>query len=110
MNVTDPLTPVNDLTFASEVLAAAGLVLIDVTAPWCPPCRIAEPVLADLARERARDLKVVRIDGEESPALVAHLGVRGFPTFLLYEAGHEVKREAGFRGAHALRAFVNTPP
>ena len=110
MNAIDSLTPVNDLSFASEVLAADRPVLVDVSAPWCPPCRAAEPVLADLARERARDLKVVRIDGEESPALVALLGVRGFPTFLLYEHGHEVKRQAGFRGIQALRAFANTVP
>ena len=110
MNSTDSLTPVNDLTFASEVLAADRRVLVDVSAPWCAPCRAAEPVLANLARERAADLKVVRIDGEESPTLVSRLGVRGFPTFLLYERGHEVKREAGFRGVNALRAFVDTAP
>jgi len=106
-NAAHTLTTVNDLTFPSEVLAADRRVLVDVTAAWCAPCRAAEPALAELAREHASELKVVRIDGEESPALVAQLGVRGFPTFLLFEGGHEVKRQAGFRNAKALRDFLN---
>ena len=107
MNNSPPLTTVNDLNFPSEVLAADRRVLVDVTAAWCAPCRAAEPALAELAREQASELKVVRIDGEESPALVAQLGVRGYPTFLLYEHGREVKRQAGFRNAKTLRDFVS---
>ena len=108
MNNAPQLLPtVNDLSFASEVLSADRRVLVDVTAAWCAPCRAAEPALAELAREHAAELKVVRIDGEESPALVAQLGVRGYPTFLLYEHGQEVKRQAGFRNAKTLRDFVS---
>jgi thioredoxin 1 len=99
---------VNDLTFDSEVLGADRPVLVDVTATWCAPCRAAEPVLAELGRQRASTLKVVRIDGGESPALVARLGVRGYPTFLLYEHGRELKRQAGFRGVNALRDFARS--
>lgn len=102
------LDTVNDLSFESEVLGADRPVLVDVTAAWCAPCRAAEPVLAELARQRVSTLKVVRIDGEQSPTLVARLGVRGFPTFLLYEHGREVKRQAGFRGMNALRDFADT--
>ena len=101
-------TTVNDLSFDSEVLGADRPVLVDVTAAWCAPCRAAEPVLAELARQRGSTLKVVRIDGEESPVLVARLGVRGYPTFLLYEHGREVKRQAGFRGVNALRQFADS--
>lgn len=108
MNPSDSApTTVNDLTFESEVLGADRPVLVDVAAAWCAPCRAAEPVLAELASQRASTLKVVRIDGEESPALVARLGVRGYPTFLLYEHGREVRRQAGFRGINALRDFAN---
>ncbi|HEY6729203.1 MAG TPA: thioredoxin family protein [Polyangiaceae bacterium] len=108
MNFSDPVTTtVNDLTFETEVLGADRPVLVDVATTWCAPCRAAEPVLAELARQRAATLKVVRVDGEESPALVARLGVRGYPTFLLYEHGREVRRQAGFRGIRALRDFAD---
>lgn len=107
MNSSASPTTVNDLSFDSEVLRADRPVLVDVTATWCAPCRAAEPVLAELARQRASTLKVVRIDGGESPALVARLRVRGYPTFLFYEHGRETRRLAGFRSSDALRAFAN---
>lgn len=99
---------VNGMNFQSEVLEATLPVLVDVTASWCPPCRAAEPVIAELARERAHELKVVRVDGGESPELVAALKVRGFPTFLLFDGGKESRRRAGFAGARALYAFVDS--
>ncbi len=98
---------VNGFNFESEVLQSELPVLVDVTASWCAPCRAADPVVAALARERIGQLKVVRVDGGESPDLVATLGVRGFPTFVLFEAGRETRRQAGFSGARSIRALVD---
>jgi hypothetical protein len=50
-------------------------------------------------------LKVVAIDGDECPDLVAKLGVRGFPTFLGVVRGSVVRSRAGFAGKKALEAF-----
>ncbi len=101
-----PVLSVNGFTFDEEVLQCAVPVLVDVTAAWCPPCRAAEPVIEEMARQWLGKLKVVRVAGEDSPDLVARLGVRGFPTFLLYAAGQEVGRQAGFAGAQSLRRLV----
>jgi thioredoxin 1 len=60
-----------------------------------------------LARERSGQLKVVRVDGGESPDLVASLGVRGLPTFVLFQAGRETRRQAGFSGARSIRALLD---
>ena len=100
------VTPVNELSFRQLVLESKLPVLVDVSARWCPPCKLAAPVLADLA-SRYRDLlKVVEIDGEESPTLVADLGVRGFPTFVGISAGEIVARQAGFAGRSALERMA----
>lgn len=98
---------VNGFNFEHEVLKANLPVLVDVTASWCPPCRAAEPVLNRLARERAGQLKVVRVDGGACPELVAALRVRGFPTFVLFEAGRETRRQAGFSGSRSLFALLD---
>lgn len=100
-----PLT-VNGLNFHDEVREATVPVLVDVTAAWCGPCRAAEPVLQRLAQAYGPGLKVVRIDGGESPELVAELGVRGFPTFLLFAGGRERGRSAGFQGEARLRGLI----
>ena len=100
------IVPVNELNFQQEVLSSPTPVLIDVSAPWCPPCRAAAPVIAAIAGEYAGRLKVVEIDGDESPELVARLGVRGFPTFLGFAGGEPQQRVAGFAGNAALRRFA----
>ena len=102
---TVPLT-VNGLSFAHEVLKSDLPVLIDVTAEWCPPCKLAAPIVAELAQRHAGRLKVVVIDGEEASDLVATLGVRGFPTFLGFLGGEIVARQAGFGGKRGLEALA----
>lgn len=102
---TGPLT-VNGLNFEAEVLNSKAPVLVDVSATWCGPCRMAAPVVAEIAHSAGERLKVVVIDGDESPDLVAQLRVRGFPTFIVFENGAEVRRTAGFGGRGALRQLV----
>ncbi len=97
---------VNGWSFAHEVLKSELPVLVDVTAKWCPPCKLAEPVIAALAAQHAGKLKVVTLDGEEASELVATLGVRGFPTFLGVKGGEIVVRQAGFGSRRGLDALV----
>lgn len=101
--------PVNGLNFQAEVLAAKTPVLVDVSAAWCGPCRMAAPVIEEIAQGAAASLKVVVIDGDESPELVQTLRVRGFPTFIVFENGEEVRRAAGFAGRGALRKLAGLP-
>lgn len=102
------VTRVSSVDFDSQVTQSELPVFIDVTAPWCSPCRAASPVVARLAEEFADRLKVVEIDGGESPELVARLGVRGFPTFLGVCRGDVVDRRAGFAGARALEQMAES--
>ncbi len=97
---------VNDLNFDAEVRSSALPVLIDVSASWCAPCKAARPVVEALAREHRGKIKVVELDGDESPELVARLGVRGFPTFIAMTNGQVVDRKAGFGGRRPLEELA----
>jgi len=98
---------VSSVQAAAEAESDSPLpVFIDVTAEWCAPCKAAVPVVEGIAKSKAGKLKVVAIDGGESPDLVAKLGVRGFPTFLGVVHGNVVCRRAGFAGKKALEALV----
>jgi thioredoxin 1 len=88
--------------FDSVVLKSPLPVLIDVSATWCAPCKVARPVVAGLARTHHGRLQVVEIDGDESPELVERLGVRGYPTFLGVFGGEVVERRVGFGGRRVL--------
>jgi thioredoxin 1 len=97
---------VNDWNFEAEVLGSSEPVLIDVSAAWCAPCKVAAPIVKELARAHAGRLKVVEVDGGESPELATRLGVRGFPTFLGIVGGEIVERRLGFSGARGLNELV----
>lgn len=97
---------INNLSFAHEVLKSDLPVLVEVSTEWCPPCKAAAPIVAELAKRHAGRLKVVMLDGDQAPELVATLGVRGFPTFLGLRDGEILARQAGFAGKRGLEAFV----
>jgi thioredoxin 1 len=82
------------------IAAVDGIVLVDFTAVWCPPCRTLEPVLDQLARE-TRDLTVVTVD--ESPDLVSTYSVMSMPTLVFFVEGQPVRRLVGARGIAFLR-------
>ena len=93
---------VTDETFAAEVLAEQGPVLVDFTADWCPPCRMIAPVLAEVAREQAGRLKVVTLDVDVNPGTQSAYGVLSMPTLILFQGGEPVKSLVGARPKRRL--------
>jgi thioredoxin 1 len=87
---------ITDATFAEEVLAAPGPVVVDFWAPWCGPCRAIEPLLDELP------LKVVKLDVDESPATAARYGVLSLPTVILFADGEP---RATVHGARPKKQF-----
>ncbi|WP_405016002.1 thioredoxin [Kitasatospora sp. NBC_00070] len=97
---------VTDETFAEQVLAAEGPVLVEFTADWCPPCRMMAPVLADIAREQAHRLTVVQLDVDRNPQTQAAYAVLSMPTMVVFRDGRPVKSVVGARAkARLLREF-----
>ncbi|MFJ9519816.1 thioredoxin [Kitasatospora sp. NPDC101801] len=97
---------VTDETFAEQVLAAEGPVLVEFTADWCPPCRMMAPVLADIAREQAHRLTVVQLDVDRNPQTQAAYAVLSMPTMVVFRYGQPVKSVVGARAkARLLREF-----
>ena len=100
--VQNHLEGVTGATFAERVLGAAGPVLVEFTAAWCPPCRALAPVLADLAREQAGRLAIVALDVDRDPEVAARYGVMSFPTLILFRDGQPVQQLIGARPKAAL--------
>ncbi|MDZ7738426.1 MAG: thioredoxin [Bacteroidales bacterium] len=61
--------------------------IIDFYASWCPPCKIASPILEDLAKEYEGKIYVYKINTEEERELAAAFGISSIPTFMLIPMG-----------------------
>ncbi|WP_370555406.1 thioredoxin TrxC [Edwardsiella tarda] len=65
-------------------------VLIDFWAPWCSPCQAFAPIFAAVAAERAGQVRCVKVNTEDQPALSTRFRIRSIPTIMLYRNGQLV--------------------
>ena len=84
----------DESSFEAESQASVP-VLVDFWAPWCGPCRMVEPVLAQLASERAGALKVLKVNVDENPQLAARFQAMSIPLLVIIRDGQEVDRVVG---------------
>ena len=89
-----PDVAVTEQTFESEVLGAGQPVLVDFWAEWCGPCHAIAPVLDQIAAERD-ELKVVKLNIDEQPAVAQRYGVMSIPTLILFKDGEPAAAAVG---------------
>jgi thioredoxin 1 len=102
------IAAVSATDFPSQVAAASHqrLVLLEVGAAWCGPCRVLEPVLHQVATAEGERLSVLKLDVEAEPALAAQLEVRALPAMIFFRRGEAVDRLVGLHSAAAIQARV----
>jgi thioredoxin 2 len=89
-----------------EAADTSALVLVDLWAPWCGPCRTISPLVEQAASDLAGRLKVVKVNVDTAPGVSRRYGVQGIPTLLLLRGGREVGRQVGALPGDALRSWI----
>lgn len=88
---------VTDQDFEKKVFKNEKPVFLDLFAVWCGPCKLAEPVIEELANQHTNTV-FAKLDVDQSPQAAQKLGVLSIPTTILFKGGQEVARISGFAG------------
>ncbi len=98
---------VTDNEFDEKVLKSKLPVLVDFWAPWCGPCKLAEPVLEALSEEHKDKVTIAKIDVDGNPEMTQKYSIMSIPTTVLFKDGKEVGRQVGFAGKKSFEDLIN---
>lgn len=90
------------------VTTTSRLVLVDLWAPWCGPCRMVAPILETLSRDFAGSLKVVKVNVDGSPATSQRFNASSIPMLVFMRDGEVLDTVVGAQPEHVLRRAVDT--
>ncbi|MCW5951405.1 MAG: thioredoxin [Propionibacteriaceae bacterium] len=100
------LVDAGDADFAAAV-STGHLVLVDLWAPWCGPCRMVAPILERLAARYAGKVKVVKVNVDDNPGTAARFDASSIPTLVILRDGATVARMVGAQPEPVLRTRID---
>jgi len=86
---------VTDQTFEQET--NEGIVIAELGAPWCGPCKMIAPVLEEIDEEMGDQFKIVNLDVDQNPETAQKYSVMSVPTLLFFKDGEKVDQAVGFQ-------------
>jgi thioredoxin 1 len=95
-----------DKTFEQEVLRSECPVLVEFWASWCPPCKMVEPVMEQLAEEYANRVLVGKLHVDRNPKMRDRYQILGVPTFAVFQEGELVSRRVGAQSKGQLESLI----
>lgn len=104
---------ITDKQFEEVVLKSQGPVMVDFFAEWCGPCKMAAPVLDELADEYKDKVRIVKLDVDQSE-LAGNYGVMSIPTVMVFKGGKVLEvdgkalRQVGFPGKEGYKMMLDS--
>lgn len=97
---------VTDASFDTDVLKAAGPVLVDFWAEWCGPCKAIGPSLHEIAETMQGKLTVAKVNIDDNPMTPGRYGVRGIPTLMIFKDGQVAATKVGALPKTQLQSWI----
>ena len=84
-----------------------GVVLVDLWAEWCGPCRRLAPTVDALAAEYDGRVTVAKLNIDENPDTPTKYMVQGIPTLLLFKDGELADRLVGLKPKEEIASSLD---
>ena len=102
---SDKIIELNSENFDQEIQAGVP-ILVDFWAEWCGPCRTVAPVLDELAEEWDGQVRIGKVNMDNSREVAARFSIKGIPTFLLFKDGEVRDQIVGVMPKFAFQKFI----
>jgi putative thioredoxin len=96
-------------SFERDVIEASMEVpvIVDFWAPWSAPCKTLGPLLERLEREYGGRFKLVNVNSDTNPELVASFNLKSLPYAVAFVDGNAVAQFSGAQPEAFIRAFLD---
>ena len=78
-----------------KALESSKVVVVDLWAEWCGPCRSMIPIVDKLGDEYEGKALIAKVNVDDEPEISAQYAVRSIPTFLFFKDGQVVDKHVG---------------
>ncbi|RPA56419.1 co-chaperone YbbN [Gordonia oryzae] len=99
---------VTEETFETDVLARSTrqLVVVDLWATWCEPCKQLSPVLERMAASAGGQWVLAKVDVDANPRIAQAFRVQSIPMVVAIAAGQPVAAFNGVRSEQEITAWI----
>ena len=101
------IVQLNAMNWNNIVLNSDMPVLVDFWAEWCGPCRIAGPIVEQLAQSLEGKVKVLKLNVDQNQEIAMKYNVQSIPSLVLFKNGKEIARTIGLSPKEKYEKFVN---
>jgi putative thioredoxin len=106
---TVPALDVSDATFQADILDRSMTVpvVVDLWAPWCPPCRALGPIIEKVVDSTEGAVALAKVNVDENPKIASTFQVQSIPAVFAIEQGKIVDQFVGALPERAVQEFVD---
>jgi thioredoxin 1 len=94
--------------FDAEVVQSSLPVVVDFYTTWCGPCKLLAPMLDELAGPLANQVKFVKINVDEAPALSQRFDIQAIPTLIFFKNGKVADKLIGLPSKDTLKTHLDS--
>jgi thioredoxin len=100
------------ISSSEELLTAsqnAGdrMIVLDLYADWCMPCKVLTPILTELSLEYRNCASFYRVNVDKSPDLARAFGVRGIPYIVFMKQNKAIYALTGINPRESYRKVLD---